>query len=654
MSGAAIRQSTTTALLALATAATPLLAFHVLIRPELTRPSGLLLAALILPVLLLHLLRPRREAHPVSTLMFWTEVRRELDAGRPFQLLRRNLPLILQLLLILLLSYAASRPVVTDSSRRASATILILDVSGSMKTVEADGRTRFEAAREEALRRVDALRPGDRMMIVSCGAVARTRRAWTGRRELLSRTLRSLEAGDTESRLDEALTLASSALGRDRDGEIVLYSDGRSSAPLPTLATRARLHWRKVGRRRANLSLRRVELQDRPDDGGLDDRAWIFASAANHGPEPASARLVLSRDGTPLDARRLELPAGGRATALFRADDPRPGLLQLELIPSEPGRDALPADNRTALLIRAPEVKVVRLIGDAGPDIRRALETDPSVRVLTGDPAAGDPATGESRPRPQLLVVGPDAGAAEDLSASSLRILPAGGFAGVTLGEPTGPGLVDSWDRDHPLLRYTVPSDISIRRYRPLILPPRARSLLEIEGRSVAAAVRRGEREHIVLGFRPGDSNWPLRLSFPIVLRNLLLLAERSDTRGLPDRSPAGTPLVLNSTRSEGTLVIEGPGGLREILELGRGRADFVDTARAGLYTIRDGEQLQRCVVRFATEAESDIAPADALALGRRRIEGGEEPVRRELSALVLLLTLALLVVEYGVWKLRP
>ena len=72
-------------------------------------PAGLALLALAMPVLLAHVLRPRRTPVTVSSILLWQRVERPVSAAQPWQRLRWSLLLLAQLLAVVLLA-AGRRP----------------------------------------------------------------------------------------------------------------------------------------------------------------------------------------------------------------------------------------------------------------------------------------------------------------------------------------------------------------------------------------------------------------------------------------------------------------------------------------------------------------------------------------------------------------
>src|SRR5690242_13269816 len=62
---------------------------------SLASPAGLLLGLLAIPILALHMLRPRRPPLEVSSTFLWEDVSRPVTAARPWQKLRPSVLLIL-------------------------------------------------------------------------------------------------------------------------------------------------------------------------------------------------------------------------------------------------------------------------------------------------------------------------------------------------------------------------------------------------------------------------------------------------------------------------------------------------------------------------------------------------------------------------------
>ncbi|MDP1806599.1 MAG: BatA and WFA domain-containing protein, partial [Acidimicrobiales bacterium] len=117
--------------------------------------AGLWLLIAALPILALHVLRPRRRRVEVSSTMLWDQVAAPVTAASPWQRLRPSLLLLLQLFAVALLALAAARPVRLLDAPLAEHTVFIVDTSGSMAAADghpdrlADAKARAEELRDE-------------------------------------------------------------------------------------------------------------------------------------------------------------------------------------------------------------------------------------------------------------------------------------------------------------------------------------------------------------------------------------------------------------------------------------------------------------------------------------------------------------------------
>ena len=133
---------------------------------QLLTPLALAGGLLALPILLLYMLRLRREEREVSSIMLWQQLLQDTEANTPWQRLRRNLLLLLQLLILAALVLALARPFITVPAPGSGQIVLLLDASASMNAGDVPEGTRFRAAQAEARTVVSALGAGDRLTLI--------------------------------------------------------------------------------------------------------------------------------------------------------------------------------------------------------------------------------------------------------------------------------------------------------------------------------------------------------------------------------------------------------------------------------------------------------------------------------------------------------
>src|SRR5947209_10556374 len=90
-------------------------------------------ASIAIPSLLvLYFLKLRRREMPVASTLLWRRAIQDLQVNSPFQKLRRNLLFLLQLLILLFLCLALSRPITFYHPGAGRVNVLLIDRSGSM------------------------------------------------------------------------------------------------------------------------------------------------------------------------------------------------------------------------------------------------------------------------------------------------------------------------------------------------------------------------------------------------------------------------------------------------------------------------------------------------------------------------------------------
>src|SRR5438876_8943636 len=96
-------------------------------------PAAFAFAAAIPVVVVFYLLKRKRVVKLVSSTLLWQRFLAETQASAPFQRLRKNWLLILQLILLALTVFALSRPYFAAKAKPAQLRVVILDSSASMQ-----------------------------------------------------------------------------------------------------------------------------------------------------------------------------------------------------------------------------------------------------------------------------------------------------------------------------------------------------------------------------------------------------------------------------------------------------------------------------------------------------------------------------------------
>ena len=190
---------------------------------------------------------------------------------QPFQKLRRNLLLYLQLLLAALLVFALMRPIIQMEGARGKKYIVLFDASASMLAKDQEnGKSRFQRANEIGRELINEMTKGDTMTLISFTNRTRILQNFTKDKELLRRALLSIQIEETATDINEALLIADSlakpehqaagvvntiddAAAYDPRAKIIIISDGNIGTNEINIAEAGKISYLPVGNSAENF-----------------------------------------------------------------------------------------------------------------------------------------------------------------------------------------------------------------------------------------------------------------------------------------------------------------------------------------------------------------------------------------------------------------
>lgn len=628
-------------------------------------PLGLLFALFLPAVILLYLLKLKRIDMPISSTLLWRRSLEDLKANTPFQKLRRNLLLFLQLAVISLLTLALARPVLNLGGLRGQSFIVLIDNSASMSATDVKPN-RLEAAKRQAIELVNDMSLGDRMMVVSFSKGARVLTPFDQDKASLRRVIQNIAPADTPTEVEEAFRVAASAAEVAANPEVFIFSDGRFPIPADALPGRINPRYVPVGESGENIGI--VDLVVRKDFT-LEGRYEILAGIQNFGQQEHEIYLDLWGEGEAagevafstaapsgqpqterklMDSRKITLGPGAVDTIIFK--DPGTFPRQIEVILDSP--DALAADNHAwALIPQEKEIQVL-LVTKGNYYLQRVLNLNPQARLFVTTPEAF------SRPENYGLIV---------FDSFSPPALIAGNYVFINQIPPLPdwsigdaiqlPALVD-WNRTHPLTRYLNLDNLVINRCRNIGIPAWAEVIAESRETPLIAAFQDQEIQGVVIAFDIYDSDWPLRVSYPIFFSNLInwFHAEAGMSNGM---KKTGEILVLDPPEDlTQPAVLSPPRPLQEQIFTftGANPIYFDKTTARGIYEYRTGGGIRKqYAVNLLSPQESQIAPQPSLNLQGTEVEGEAASVaaNREIWRNLALAALLVLLIEWFVYVKR-
>ncbi|MCP5033097.1 MAG: VWA domain-containing protein, partial [Actinomycetia bacterium] len=291
----------------------------------LANPAGLWWCALALPIIVLHILRPRRIQATVGAVFLWREVARPVSAARPWQRLIPSWLLAAQVLAALLLGLAMAQPVRLTDELLGDHTVFVIDASASMQATDG-APNRLASARDRARELRRQVPVGGEASLIVAGAEARALLTRSGDADAFDDALATIEASAGPGDFAAAFALAAGLDTADRETRVVFVSDGGidpadlRAAPLDT-------RYEAIGSSSTNRGLTQLSVE--PADSGLLARLTVVHFG---GPE-ATQGLRIDVDGITVDRREvtlepgevlnlaIEIPLGEKIEAFLEGED---------------------------------------------------------------------------------------------------------------------------------------------------------------------------------------------------------------------------------------------------------------------------------------------------------------------------------------------
>ena len=566
-------------------------------------PAAFWFAATLPVVVVFYLLKRKRVVKLVSSTLLWQRFLADAQANAPFQKLRRNWLLILQLALLILAILALSRPFFTGHGTDSGLRVIILDASASMQSAD-ESPSRFEKARTEALKLVDGLKDQEEMLVLLASANTVVKQSATSSKTDLRRAIASCVVTDSSTRLTEALKLASTLVHDKKNPEIHLFSDGAAGDLSEFENKGMSVIYHRVGTRSENLGITTLDIRENPEN--RQERA-IYTSVANYSTNAQQTTLELLFDGQSIDARPLTLQPGETVPLVFSAAQQRDGVFTVRI----DARDDLAADNQASSVSLLPQPANVLLVTRGNRFLEKALHAGANTQVTIAQSLADsadkydivvlDDIQPAVWPKPNVLAVHV---ATDELFPGHWKNIDA-------------PAVVD-WKNTHPLLRYINLDNVQISSTLGVQPPNWGIPLVEAQQTPLVLAGELNHQRIVWIGFDTLQSTWPLRISFPMFIANAVQWLDPATTKAGQLMLHAGEPFRFALAQPATSAQVTLPGGATENLTLRDQREVlFGDTGKQGIYHLRVGTNDVAFCVNVLDSTESNTKPREELDFGK-------------------------------------
>ncbi len=639
----------------------------------------LILAAAPPAIVLLYFLKLKRTPLEVPSTFLWRKSIEDLHVNSIWQRLRTNLLLMLQLLLVALVMAALVRPGWSGSRLVGHRYVFMIDNSASMQATDIKP-TRLAEAKRRAAELIEQMRSGDVAMIVSFADVPRVEQVFTDNRRELLRQLQEIRPTQRRTSIDEALRVAAGYAKTQNAGSggsgpaeelkpatLYLFSDGRFPDVKDTKPSRLTPVFIPIGSAAAeNVAITSFTTRRREDDA---TRVQAFGRLQNFGVSAQTVDVELHLDDNLLDTAQLVIKPHESEGVLFELGELTGGVLRLVTVAG----GALAIDDQAWTAIDPPRRSQVLLV-TAGDQALAVAATTASAREIA-DVEVQSPEvleTSDYRRRAAAghwsLVIYDGCAPSELPQANTLFIgaLPPGDQWRFQSDAPEANPQVIDVEITHPLMQLVDLRNVRFVEGATLAPPQGSSALITTSSGPLLAIAPRGTRQDAVLGAsivgmdalgeRFANTDWPLRVGFPVfVLNTLRYLGGTDDGNAIANTSP-GQPISLQPAIARARLTVQTPEGKKLEISGDSERRQFTDTEQIGVYQIAEtGQPVRHFTVNLFDRAESDIPPRDEVQLGFAEVTGQAswEGGRTELWRWLLLAVLGVLCLEWYIYNRR-
>jgi Ca-activated chloride channel family protein len=606
-------------------------------------PLALALGALAVPIILMYMLRLRRREVQVSSTLLWRQVLRDREANAPWQRLRRNLLMLLQLAILAALVIALARPYIEVPSVTSGRVALLIDASASMNATDVEP-SRFEAAKRQALSIVETLTAQDSMAVIRVAEGPEVVQSYTNDTTQLRNAIANVQPGEGSSDWNAALTLAAAGASGAEKFTIIVIGDGGLSGDLAS--SYGDVKFIPIGKSDSNMAISALAIATDAARG-----PQLYARISNYGSQTADVVLGIKLDDKLYNALSYTVPASGYADVIVPN---LPGnFRRIEASLTRPASSSVPdyfALDDTAWAVYNPaQAGRALLMTKQNRFLEQGFASLPDWQSFRGDIDKGLPNESfdlyvfdgwlpPSLPNANLLIVNPP---------TDTPLFKVGIYSTDTRNLTV--------KRDDPRTRFLKLTDVSILKFKTLTGTAWAEPLFSAEGGPLILAGQYRDHRVAVITFDLHDSDLPLKIAWPILLSNLTEWYKAP--RAVQDYSSLrpGQVVTIQPGPEADLVRVQRPDGATTTLKVDQPLLIYADTPMPGIYKVdlyKGSEFLQEelFAVNLFDEAESRIAPrtptfGNASAGSAPKDEVGQ----REFWPWVALAALAILVIEWRV-----
>ncbi|WP_432409521.1 vWA domain-containing protein [Wukongibacter sp. M2B1] len=578
-----------------------------------------------IPIVIMYLLKKRHQDFEISSTFLWQRAVADIEANAPWQRLRKNILLMLQLLAFAMLVFFLVKPYLISSTFDVDNLIVVLDKSLSMGTLE-DNKSRFEKSKDDIEDIIENLKSNGTLTLIAMGSVPDVIINKSGDKAVLSRKLKDIKITNEADDPEDTLSLIK-AMTKDMDNyRVIFYTDKDIDMDNAMV--------KNIWSSQNNVLIESLSCKK------VNDSISALVQVKSYGNTTIKTDLIMYSENEIYDVREIELKPNV-SKKIFVEGMPISNIVKAEL----DIEDSLRADNIRYNVVRSNQLQKVLFTTSGNIFLEKAIALNENIELYKTNEALGDVSGYD-------LYIYDGLFPKEFPKDGNIFILNPNSLEGVIDIEGSmNQGNISFAEDD--LLKY-VNFDISMSKVKALSQPSWSKPFIFSNDKTIALKGEKENQKFVILGFDIHDTDFPLKYDFPIFIQNVLDYNLSFNTQRKTEVL-SGEYINIDVSPKASEVYIETPD--RNKVKVGPPFpvAAFTDTNGIGIYTIEqiiDGKVNRNFFAsNVDTMKESNINQSIEARENLSIDNNVKEKGMKNLKNVFLMLALLLLVVEWVVYS---
>ncbi len=587
----------------------------------------ILLIILVPIIIILYMLKQKATDHTFSSIMLWREVYRNIEATKPWEKLKNNLLMYLQILTVIGLIFALMGPYLKSGGNSYSNVLIVIDSSGSMNYSYNKDKTRFDEEINRAIDYVNSLDDTASVTVVTVDKESKLLFSGITDKSEINNKINNIKVTELAGNLNNGISMIDSIVKQWESYEIVMFTDtavelGEIEAKVVNLYSEGN-----------NASLDYVSY------GYEEDALVVLTKVTNYGNEALVSDINLYGDGTLLAVEPVIVASGDSAIVYFKSVNFEGKCLKAEIN----NTDSLMSDNYAYTVMGKQGITSVLIVSESNIFLEKAAGSLSNVEVYK---TTDSNVVGDSTPFDIYIF---DGIIPNDLPSSNIIFINSDSNQYVELdGNIEGSMLTF---RNSDVTTYLEGFSFGVNSGKAMKIPEWGTSYLELDDKCIGYYGQVDGRKVATLGFDIHSTDLALKPEFPILMANLIGYMSNNELV-VNDSILTGDNISFNSDINGGNIIVEDCLGNMETLDV-NGVLSYGNTDYSGIYKATQivGAELKESyvAVNFPVGEESNVIEADEIE-GSTVGEDIKPSGGRELSTAIIICLLILLTIEWIVY----